>query len=289
MTDDTINPHHAGQPPKTSTGTITLTFGLVQLPCKVYSGLNDPCTPKRSSYTEAGHPAGKMDYDKETGEPYKGTIVKRASSSDGVEVDLSDDEIAQVTGTRDGSAPIEAFVPLAAFSDGTYVIENLQQVRPTTMKAGTKTVLNGASAKGLRMLLDYLAERQVAALIRVVPARSYARWAAVLPDGRLATLAFAEQVRPAMAMPDVVLDPREQKMATMLFDTIEVSTPPLVNEVGAAIQAYVDAKAGGTVQKVEPVVMAESIDLMAALEASVAAAKAPVTTASLVPADWVAA
>ena len=62
-------------------------------------------------------------------------------------------------------------------------------------------------------------------------------------------------------------------MATSLIDVIGVSTPVLTDDTAPVVQVYVDSKAQGMPAAPHPEV-APLDDLMAAFEASIAAAKA---------------
>ncbi len=208
-------------------------------------------------------------YNKSTGESVEADeIVTKAMASSGELVELTDDEIAAITGDRDGQAPIETFIPLASLLDGTYVVESIQQIRAPKMKVGSRKVENVAGGKALNLLLQAMATEQVAALVKVA-LRSAARYAAILPDGRLAILAFAEQVRQPLPLPGEPSE-AEVQMALALVRSVGVSKPVLTDTTGAALQAYVDSKATGA-EPVEVVEVASTepvIDLMAALAAS---------------------
>ena len=270
MTDS----HHGGSTPTRATASLTLGWGLVSIPVSLYAATEGAkAAVERHEYTADGHPVGRQPYDKVTGEPVTAdVVVKMASASTGALVELTDDELATLTAGPRGSADIEAFVPLLALADGTYVVEGYNQVRPARQKAGSRKMENPAAAKAFALLLEAMAANGVAALVKVT-LRGPARYAAVLPDGRLALLAWSRQVRPALPLPDVELSEAELQMGRQLVEAVGISTPVLVDEAGEALARYVDDKAAGEAPVPAPAEEpAAVIDLTAALEASLAAA-----------------
>jgi DNA end-binding protein Ku len=268
----------AGPPPSRATASLTLSLGMVMVPVSVYSGIERPANAvPRHRYTADGHEVGQKPYDKVTGDILSPEdIVTKASASSGELVELSDDEIANIAGSRDGQAPIETFVPMERLYDGTYVIEAIHQVRPAKMVVGKKKVDSPAGGKALNLLLGAMDAEGVAGLTRVT-LRGQPRYAALLPDGRLAILAFAEQVRAALPLSAVQPSEAELEMARALVRSVGIDVPVLTDTVGAALQEYVDAKATGEVTDSAPVEVAEApvVDLMAALEASLKASMTP--------------
>ena len=264
--------HHAGTIPSRATANLTLGWGLVSIPLSLYAATEE-VKAERHEYTLDGHPVGRQRYDKETGRPVAADqVVKMATSGTGALVELTDDELAALTAGPRGTADIETFVPLSALADGTYVIEGYNQVRPARTKTGSRRSENPAAAKAFALLLEAMAANRVAALIKVT-LRGPARYAAVLPDGRLALLAWARQVRPALPLPEVELGEAEVKMGRQLVEAVGVSTPVLEDTAGEALARYVDEKAAGSTPPPAPAEEAAPVvDLTAALQASLAAA-----------------
>lgn len=278
-TDTAVAEHAAADPPSRATVGLTITLGLLPIPCLLYSGLEGPPNPvERHNYSKAGNRAGKIDYDVVTGKQLT-EIVKKAEV-DGKLVELSNDEVAAVYeqyGVTSGE--ILSFVPLAAVFDGTYVIDAINQIRPAPLVKGTgkkaKKFPNPAANKAFNVLMQGMAARGVAALIKIVQRTgSVPRYAAVLPDGRLLTLCFATQVRKPREMPAEVATEAEVAVVCSLIDAVGVDTPPLYSAEGRAVIEYLEAKAAGTVETAKPSeesTEAPVVDLMAALTASVAA------------------
>ena len=267
-------PHHGGLPPTRATASVTLAWGLVNIPLSVFSGTEGATAAvARHEYTADGAPVGRRPCDKETGRALSSDeVVKKAAATDGTLVELTDDEVAAITSGPRGTAEIEAFVPLASLADGTYVVEGWSQARAAKLKTRGRSQDNPAACKAFELLRRTMAAEGVAALVKVA-FRSAARYAAVLPDGRLALLAWARQVRPALAFPDVDVSDAELEMARRLLDTVGVSTPVLMDTAGEELQRYVDEKAAGGVEgPPETEEIAPVLDLTAALAASLDAA-----------------
>lgn len=253
---------------------MTLAWGLVSIPLSVYSGTEGATAAvARHEYTAEGHSVGRQRYDKETGEMVSvDEVVKKAAAGDGTLVELTDDEMAAITAGPRGTAEIETFVPLDSLADGTYVVEGWSQVRPAKLKVGSRKQDNPAAAKAFELLRRTMDAEGVAALVRVA-FRDAARYAAVLPDGRLALLAWSRQVRPALPLPDVDVSDAETDMARKLLEAVGVSTPVLEDTAGEELRRYVDEKAAGTVEGPPPTEeIAPVLDLTAALAASLDAA-----------------
>jgi non-homologous end joining protein Ku len=105
-----------------------------------------------------------------------------------------------------------------------------------------KGKVNPTVEQGFALLLATMARRQVAALIKVAM-RGPSRYAAILPTGRMVTLHYAEGVRESLPMPQVDLADNYLAMADQLIDAVGIDLPSLDDVNGAAVQAFVDAKA----------------------------------------------
>ncbi len=272
MTDQ----HHAADPPSRATGSVIVSFGMVSIPVNIYTGIESGKNPvPRNQFSPAGNPIGMRRYDSVTGEEVDAdAIVKKAVASTGERVDLTDDEIAQVTGGKTGTADIETFVPLAALADGTYIVDNVHQMRPAPMKVGSKKLPNPGAEKAFGLLLAVMAEAEVAALFKVAQ-RGPAQYAALTPDGRMLTLAWSRQVRQPRELTPAELADAELEMGRKLLATVGVATPVLEDHVGAQLQEFVDAKAAGQAPEASTETQPEAavVDLTAALAQSLAAAE----------------
>lgn len=270
----TIHPDHALSPKESRGTSISLSWGLVQIPVRL-SLISDEgsSVPSRSKFTDDGHAIGNRNYDKTTGENYEGKATMKVEV--GAEwIELTDDEIAAHSTLTKGIAEIEAFIPLDTIGS-LYHVERVQSWTPDRMKVGKTSVVNPAAAKASALLRAAMANADVAALV-MVPSKSGGKYHALMPDGRAFTLSFADQVR-AMSDPcaDIEVSDTEMGMATQLIDGIGVSMPVLADVAGDLLRTYLAGKATGKVEA--PVVAAPvvpEVDLMAALAASLAATPA---------------
>lgn len=258
--------------PTRSSGSLTIQFGLVSVPVQLFSSVDaDASKVTRQMRTEAGNPVKFINADATTGE-----VINRSDThyvyvkDDGTEVPLSDEEIAEAMGENNGDCHVVGFYPMDELSK--YTTESLAQVRPATTKSGKNTL--HPYDKPFALLMAALAVEDAFALIRYT-LRGKPRLGALTSDGTLRVLHFADEIREARPMPEVPLSADELAMAQNLIGLLMENEAPLVeNDAIQKVRTYVDAKAAG-VTVTEPIkVKAETTDLMAALAASVAAAKA---------------
>jgi len=259
--------------PSRKTNSFTISWGLVSIPVGMYSGTED-FGIKRNRFTAEGHEVGMKNYDKETGADVEyGDIVMRYRLEDGTTVELSNEEIEAVVQPIKGVATVEAFVPLAHLVAGTYVPDSLAQVRPADRKNGTKTVADPAAQKAFTLFMRAMQEEGVFALVDVVLSGK-PRKAAILPDGRMFTLKFDQEIRLDRPMPAVDVTDAELQMGRQLISVLRTEEPPaLADESTEKVHAYAVAKAAAgdafEAPKPEEAPVA-SDDLMAALQASLA-------------------
>lgn len=279
----TDEPKFAG-PPTKATVSLRVQFGLLVLELSGYAAMGDETTTvERHQYTKAGHnPVGRKEYDKITGETITSDqIVKLVQVGEKL-VELTDDEIGEVTAgeTVDrAQIAIEALVPLSSIEDR-YFTRARYQLRASKLQVGKQKKPNVPGNKAFRLFCALLAERGHAALIRVPLRSSIARYAVITPDGMLRMLHFDDEVREQLDFPETELTDAEVAAGGMLLDSYPVCTPPLVNVAGDKLLAYVEAKAEGSLPApaaaaTDEASVVQPTDLMAVLEASVAAAKKP--------------
>ncbi len=252
---------------------VQIAWGLVSIPVRLHL-LNDDdrSVPARSMFVGDDHPVGQKLYDKVTGDDVdRADVVKKVPVGDRL-VELTDEEIEAHSILTPGRAEIVTFVPLADVAES-YVVEKLGMWVPEQMKVGKVKVTDPAAAKAAQLLRTAMADRDVAALV-MLPTRGGGQYLALFPDGRCGWLAYAENVRDIADPEPVELVDAEVKLAGQLIDSIGVSTPVLNDEAGARIRAYLEAKADGTAPAVvHELAVVPEVDLLAALTASVAAAK----------------
>lgn len=277
-------PTHALAPASNRGRNLVIQFGLVTIPVKLYNGLADAKT-HRSTFLKVTdvdernetvidyHPVGVKKYDKVTDFIIESTddLVKMVETDDGW-TELSDEELeAAVTdaGIVSGSADVRAVVPLGLL-DTTYLVESWMHVRGAPLKKGKTSVPCPAFDKALGLLLACLAERESAAVLRVGE-----KWAMLLPDGRMARLRFADEVRQTPPMTPPAHTDAEMTMALKLLDSLPTEPPVALDDVGEKVRAYLASKAGGKVIEfpTAEAPVAPVVDLMAVLAASVEAAE----------------
>jgi non-homologous end joining protein Ku len=264
---------HTQAPAPRSGYNLTVSLGLLNIPVKYHQAKQDDAVGiKRSQFTADGHPVGSMPYDKQTGATVeKDGIIKKAQVDD-VWVEVTDEEIETYTSNPDlmaGVASIETFVPVESIGRE-YVVADTYYVRPAPIGSGRSAKQNPAAEKAFALLVATMETKGVAALFRIPTSRSVAKWAALLPDGRMVTLRYASEVRVAPALPEPSHSVAEAALAAQLIDSLGVSTPVLEDEATPQLRTYLEAKAAG--QKPEAPVAtaigADVLDLEAALAAS---------------------
>lgn len=262
-------PKSAAPAPSRSTASVTLAWGLVNVPLSVYSATQE-VRVARKEYTADGHCVGRTAVDKETGEVVPtDAIVKMVAASNGVLVELTDQEMAELTAPN-ARCEVVSFIPVDAVGS-VYLSDAHYQVRPQRTK--TKGTPDLAGQQAFALLFTSMARRKVAALVRIA-LRGPAKYAAIMPDGTMHTLHYAEGVRETLPFPDVALPAGAEAMADQLIDLVGIDLPSLDDTTGAAVLAYVDAKAGGTTPTPTAPAAAPVNDVMGALMASIDAAKA---------------
>jgi DNA end-binding protein Ku len=201
-------------------------------------------------------------------------IVKGYEIADGEYVTIDDNELAELRPVATKTLDIEDFVDLAEI-DPIY-FEKTYFVVPDD---------NLASRRAYGLLLDAMRERNRAGVGTVV-IRSKQYLAAVRPFGDhlvVSTMKFADEVVDPADVPELdvdlpEIDAKARAMATSLIDSLTTEFEPtkFSDSYTDDLRTLIDTKARGeTITPVErPIESPKVVDLMAALEASVAAAKA---------------
>ena len=182
-------------------------------------------------------------------------------------------------------AELEEFDPKATHTIDIEEFVHLDQIDPIFFERAYYLVPDERSAKPYRLLADALADSQKVAIAKFVMRTKQYLAAIRVVDGVLvlATMLYADEVVPAeeLDMPDasdVEVTERELKMARQLVDSLTVDDfepDKFTDDYRERVIELIEAKAAGEVV-VAPAVDAEPtkvVDLLAALEASVAAAK----------------
>lgn len=259
----------AAEMPVRAHTSFTLAWGLLSVPVSVYTGTQTTRVARKEFVQDGAEwfPVGRSPINTNTGEVIdSAAVVRKAQASSGEWVALSDDEIADATSAIRGQGSIECFVPIK--NVGQYLTEGQAQVRPQRVKGKP----NPAAEKAFALLLAAMRKKKVVALVKVAM-RGPARYALLSQDGVLSLILTADAIREHRPHEAVVLSAAETAMAEALIDAVGTDTPVLLDTNAPLVQAYVDSKATG----VAPTVTAApqpTVDVMAGLQASIAAAKA---------------
>lgn len=264
------SPLSAADMPTRASTSFTLAWGLMSIPVSVYTG-TETTRVSRAEFTQVGEewvPVGRSPIRKDNGEVIEtAAVVRRAQASNGEWVTLTDDEIAEATSAVRGQGTIECFVAIKHLNR--YLTEGQAQVRPKIEKGK----VNPAAEKAFALLLAAMKSRKVVALVKVA-LRGPARYALLNSEGVLSLVLTADAIREHRPFNAVSLSAAELNMAGTLIDMVGVDVPLLLDTNTPLVQAFVDSKATGKVT--EPVAAAAqpTVDVMAALSASIDAAKA---------------
>src|SRR4051812_3739137 len=248
-----------------------VSFGLVSVPVKLYSATESHDISFRQVHAKDG---GRIKYQRVCsidGEevPYA-DIAKGYETEDGQMVILDDADFAELPTTSSREISVEKFVP----SD---------QIDPMMLEKSYYLEPEKSGLKPYALLRDALRESDRVAVVTVaLRSRTTPAVLRVRDDVLvLQTLMWPDEIRnPSFgSLQDVEpAKPQELKMAKLLLETLAGDYDPseLEDDYADAVHALVEAKlAGGEVKRTkEPAPSAgEVVDLLAALQKSVAAAK----------------
>lgn len=250
----------------------SISFGLVNIPVKLYSAVSRKTVHFNQLDSRTGARVKQRRVDAETGEevPWD-QIVKGYELDSGAYVTISEDELAALDPKAVRTIDLEEFVDLAAidpiFYDAAYYL------------------VPDKSSKPYALLAKAMEEEGKVGIAHFVM-RTKQYLAAIRPqDGRLvlSTMVYADEVNDPAEIPDLAevadvdVSDKELAMATQLVESLSADFEParFQDTYRQAVLDLIDRKAAGE-EVVVPAASAEPervVDLMAALEASVAAAK----------------
>lgn len=254
-----------------------LTFGLVNVPVKVYSATEDHDVPLHQVHEKDG---GRIRYQRTCevcGETVAYADIDRAYVEEGQTVVLTKDDLAALPAEKSREIDVVEFVP----SDQ---VDLLTLDKPYYLEPDSK------SPKAYVLLRKTLEQTDRTAIVRFT-LRQKTRLAALRVRGKvlvLQTLLWADEVReaefPALDE-DVRISKKELELSASLVDSYSADFDPesFVDEYQKELRTLIDAKieAGDTFDVSETFGEAEGdaksgevIDLMEALRASVARTKA---------------
>ncbi len=248
-----------------------VSFGLVSVPVKLYSATESHDISFRQVHAKDG---GRIKYQRvcsiDGEEVAYADIAKGFETEDGQMVILDDQDFAELPTTSSREISVEKFVP----SD---------QIDPLMLEKSYYLEPEKSGLKPYALLRDALRESDRVAVVTVALRSRTAPAVLRVRDDVLVmqTLMWPDEVRtPAFGSLQDIDDPKPQelKMAKLLLETLAGDYDPseLEDDYADAVHALVEAKlAGGEVKQTkEPAPSAgEVVDLLAALQRSVAAAK----------------
>ena len=252
----------------------SISFGLVTIPVQLFSAVSRKSV--RFNQLDAGTGA-RVRYKKvssadDTELPPE-RIVKGYELPSGDYVTVTDRELEELAPVAARTIDIDAFIDLA-------------DIDPVFYDSAYHLVPDEATAKPYKLLAEAMGEADKVAICHFVM-RSKQYLAAIRPvDGRLmlSTMVYADelvapdQIDGLDGLGDIPVDERETAMARQLIAALEADFDPerYTDSYREAVLGLIERKASGdTMATVAPVAPASDtvVDLMAALEASVAAAK----------------
>jgi len=252
-----------------------ISFGLVNVPIKLYSAVSKKTVRFHQLNAETGNRIQQKRVDPETGDEvaYE-NIVKGFELTRDRYVVINPDELEALDPEKSRTIDIEDFV-------------DLSEIDPVYYDHPYYLVPDKGAAKAYGLLLSAMQEAGKVAIARVV-LRSKEQLVAIRPhrDGNLLmmeTMIFADEVVPADDLDglpdkqDLKASDRELKMAQQLIDSLASDFDPsrYHDEYREKVLELIEAKAEGAEIVAQPEApKAERVpDLMAALEASLAAVR----------------
>jgi DNA end-binding protein Ku len=248
-----------------------VSFGLVTIPIKLYSATEEHDVPLHQVHAKDG---ARIRYKRvceaEGVEVPYGEISRGYQLPDGDTVVLHADELAKLPIASSRTIDVLRFVPA-------------DQIDPVYFAKSYYLQADGPGAKPYVLLRQALADAGTYALVKVALRQREALAVLRAVDDVLVlqTMLWPDEIRDASGLApdaDVEIRPQELSMAASYIDTLtgEFEPDEFTDEYAGALRELVEAKVAGreVTQVPEPAGRgADVIDLMAALEASVAEAK----------------
>jgi DNA end-binding protein Ku len=250
-----------------------ISFGLVNVPVKLYSAVSRKTVRFHQLNRETGNRISQRRVDPETGDDVAyDDIVKGYELTKDRYVVITPEELEALDPERTRTIDIEDFV-------------DLEDIDPIFYDHPYYLVPDTGATKAYGLLLNAMRESGKVAIAKVV-LRSKEQLVAIRPqDGLLCmeTMIFADEVvshdsiDELPAASDLNASPRELKMAQQLIDSLSTDWTPekYRDEYREKVLELIERKAAGEEIAVQPEAPqpAKVPDLMAALEASLAAVK----------------
>jgi DNA end-binding protein Ku len=251
-----------------------ISFGLVNIPVKLYSAVSRKTVRFHQIDSETGDRIRQQRVNQEGEEVPYDQIVKGYEVGPDSYVIIEPEELESLEPEKTRTIDIEDFV-------------DLDQIDPIFYDHPYYLAPDTGAAKAYKLLLDAMEDAGKVAIARVV-LRSKENLVALRPHNgalTLETMLFADEVIPPDAFDELggkspgKTTKRELDMARQLIDSLSSDFEPekYRDEYRERVLDMIERKAAGETIKVEaPVEEPKKVpDLMAALEASIAAAKGP--------------
>jgi len=252
-----------------------ISFGLVNVPVKLYSAVSKKTVRFNQLNAETGNRIQQKRVDPETGEEVGyDQIVKGYELTKDRYVVITPDELESLDPEKTRTVDIEDFV-------------DLDEIDPVYYDHPYYLVPDKGATKAYGLLLGAMKQANKVAIARVV-LRSKEQLVAIRPAGdvlMMETMLFHDEVVPSHDIEDLPdgkelkATDRELKMAQQLIDSLSSEFDPTSyhDEYREKVLELIEKKASGEEIAVQPDAPepAKVPDLMAALEASLAAVKDP--------------
>ena len=250
-----------------------ISFGLVNVPVKLYSAVSRKTVRFNQLNAETGNRIQQKRVDPETGEEVSyDQIVKGYELTKDRYVVITPDELDALDPEKTRTVDIEDFV-------------DLDEIDPVYYDHPYYLVPDKGATKAYGLLLGAMKQANKVAIARVV-LRSKEQLVAIRPSGdvlMMETMLFHDEVVPSDDIEDLPdgkelkATDRELKMAQQLIDSLSSEFDPTSyrDEYREKVLELIEMKASGQEIAVQPEAPepAKVPDLMAALEASLAAVK----------------
>jgi DNA end-binding protein Ku len=252
-----------------------ISFGLVNVPVKLYSAVSKKTVRFNQLNAETGNRIQQKRVDPETGEEVGyDQIVKGYELTKDRYVVITPEELESLDPEKTRTVDIEDFV-------------DLDEIDPVYYDHPYYLVPDKGATKAYGLLLGAMKQANKVAIARVV-LRSKEQLVAIRPAGdvlMMETMLFHDEVVPSHDIEDLPdgkelkATDRELKMAQQLIDSLSSEFDPTSyhDEYREKVLELIEKKASGEEIAVQPEAAepAKVPDLMAALEASLAAVKDP--------------
>ena len=251
----------------------SVSFGLVSIPVKLYSAVSRKGVRFNQLEKETGARIKYKKVSAESGDEVSNDdIIKGYELPSGEYVTVDDDELAQLDPKASRTIEIEEFVDLA-------------DIDPLMYDSAYYLAPDRATTKPYALLAKAMEDAGKVGIARVVM-RTKQYLCAIRPkDGKLlmSTMVYHDEVNDPAEIPeladldDVEVSEKELAMAEQLIGSLaeDFDASKFSDTYREQVMALIEAKASGETGIVAPPEPQEEkvVDLMAALEASVAAAK----------------